>query len=97
MDIKKVLDKLVEAGRKAYDLDTAMLGLGYSGTPYFDIFCGITDVIFQIVGDRNVNDQSVTTLVMFSESMTNEERVQALLHEYEIQIARAYVEGSMNR
>lgn len=62
MDVKNVLSHLACAGRKAYLLDREMHNLGYDNTPYFDIFGGIADAVYVILGEKCDFDDSATAI-----------------------------------
>lgn len=73
MDVKNVLGHLACAGRKAYLLDREMHNLGYDNTPYFDIYGGIADAVYVILGEKCDFDDSATA-VFFSDRSTSDKQ-----------------------
>lgn len=85
MDVKLVLENLVIAGRKAYKLDREMHAIGYDNNPYFDIYGGIADAIYHILGEKCDFDNSATSAFLSDQGMSDSQCAEGLFSAYQFQ------------
>ena len=65
MDEKKILTHLIKAGRDALHLERTLKQLGYSDTPYFDLYGEICEAVYCLIGeDTQTFDESLTHAAM---------------------------------
>lgn len=75
---------LLEAAETAKAMDEQMLKLGYDTNPYSDIFSHIADAVYHIIRENKQNfEDSVTHLVMNTDSLSKEEKLILLFRQYE--------------
>ena len=85
MDIKKVMEKLVSIASEAYTLDQSLLQHGYTGSPYWTIFCNASDVIYHLIEEKTEDfSDSLTWKIFDNDTLTDEERVRILVQAYAI-------------
>ena len=73
MDVKLVLENLVIAGRKAYKLDREMHAIGYDINPYFDIYGGIADAIYHVLGEKCDFEVSATATFLADQNTMDDQ------------------------
>lgn len=84
MNIRRVLEELVEIAVSTRKMDKAFLDAGYDNTPYFDIYAGAMEAVYHLLGEETETiDESVTYEAINNDSYTNDERVDLLMEEYE--------------
>ena len=83
MEIRIVLERLTVAGRKAYQMDREMHNLGYDHNPYFDIYGGIADAIYNILGERCDFDDSATTGLLSDQNTSDQQCADGLFAAYQ--------------
>ena len=83
MDVKNILESLVYAGRKAYQLNTGMRNLGYDNTPYLDIYSGIADAIYVILGETCDFEVSTTAAFLADQNMQDSQCADGLFSVYQ--------------
>lgn len=85
MEIKKVLDKLVSVASESLTLEQGLNELGYVGSPYWNIFCNVSDVIYHIL-EENTEDfcDSMTWKVLNDELLTHEDEVKIFVQAYAV-------------
>lgn len=84
MDVKRVLNNLTLAGRMAHNLDVKMRDLGYSCTPYADIYCSIADSIYLILGENGDFQDSATSSFFEDKNSTVEQCADGLYSVYQL-------------
>ena len=52
MDYKKVLTHLIKAGRDSLHLEKTLCEIGYTDTPYFNLYGEICEAIYHIIGEE---------------------------------------------
>lgn len=83
MNERRILMSMIRAARKALILHQSMVKAGYEDTPYFDLYGSVADSIYMIVGEDKASfEESVTHAVLNADSMTDAERVEALVSEH---------------
>lgn len=81
--MKEALTKLVRAARTAKRADDALRNVGYTDTPYFDIYGDIVDGIYAMLGEKtNTLEESVTYTVLSNPDMADDECAEAFIDEY---------------
>ena len=83
VDVKTVLEHLTTAGRKAYCLDREMHSLGYDNNPYFDIYGGIADAVYTILGEKCDFDQSAASAFLSDQSTSDRQCTEGLFSVYQ--------------
>ena len=80
---KEAMVRLVRAGRKANELDESLMDLGYTSTPYSDIYGDIADAIYFMLGEKTETlDQSITYQAITDDSLTDGQCAEKLLSAY---------------
>lgn len=87
MDVRNILESLIYAGRKAYQLNTGMCNLGYDNTPYLDIYSGIADAIYIILGETCNFEDSTTAAFLADQNMQDGQCAESLFSIYKKQYA----------
>ena len=83
MDDRSVLMKLVRLAMRTLTLAKMMHNFGYSDNPYYDIHGEIADTIYEMLGEHtNEYGKSITNLVLSSDIITDDQRVDILSHHY---------------
>jgi len=82
MDVKRILNSLVKAGIKARNLDQKMYDLGYSNTPYADIYYGICDAVHTILGETGDFQDSATCAFFSDQHITVQQCTDGLFAAY---------------
>lgn len=82
MDVKLALENLVIAGRKAYKLDREMHAIGYDNNPYFDIYGGIADAIYHILGEKCDFEVSATATFLADQNTMDDQCADILFSVY---------------
>ena len=83
--MREALLRLVKAGEQAKELDTKLMDLGYSTTPYGLIFGEIADAVYLLIGEENPFDDfrdSTTYQVMTDKVLTDQSKADLLMSEY---------------
>lgn len=81
--MKEALAKLVKAARTAKRADDALRNVGYTDTPYFDIYGDIVDGIYAMLGEKtNTLEESVTYTALSNPDMADDECADALVAKY---------------
>ena len=84
MEAKEALTRMVKAGRLALDTDNGLRELGYSDTPFFEIYGDIADAVYFMLGENTGTfNESVTYCALASPGYTHDQRVSLLMQEYE--------------
>ena len=83
VDVKIILENLVIAGRKAYNLDREMHDLGYENNPYFDIYGRIADAVYHILGERCDFENSATSTFLSDQSTSDRQCTEGLFSVYQ--------------
>ena len=84
MDVRDSLKRMVRVTLSAKQLHDAMNKLGYCYTPYFDIYAELIDAIYALIGEKTGTlEESVTYTALFSEGLSESERVDMLMTELE--------------
>ena len=82
MDVKSVLESLVYAGRKAHQINIGMRDLGYDNTPYLDIYSGIADAIYIILGETCDFEVSATATFLADQNTMDDQCADGLFSVY---------------
>ena len=81
--MERLLKGAVKAAIMACEMDEKLRGLGYSDTPYWNIYCTLSDSIYEFLGEKtNTYDESVTYNVLHTVSLMDDRRVALLMNEY---------------
>ena len=65
MDTKKVFLHLVKAARDSLHLETTLANIGYSETPYFNLYGEIAEAIYAMLGENtDTFDESATAGIL---------------------------------
>ena len=67
--MKKLMLRLVRTARKAFEADARLREIGYETTPYWDIYCEVSDAIYDMLGEN-------------TETLNDEQRVLILISAY---------------
>ena len=94
MDVKHILNSLVAAGMTAHELDNQMHNLGYDVTPYAEIFCGIADAIYEILGESGNFEDSATSAFFSDRNISNTQRADGLFAAYRQNSAEPALSGA---
>lgn len=74
-----IFRKIVSAGITAKKADDALKDLGYTDTPYFQIYGNIADAVYAMLGETTETyEQSITYKIMCCPAMTDEQRNELL-------------------
>lgn len=83
MDDRSVLMKLVRIAMKTLTFAKMLHDFGYSDNPYYDIHGEVADTIYEMLGEQtNEFSKSITNLVLTSEIITDDQRVDILSYHY---------------
>ena len=75
--------RLVRTARKAFEADARLREIGYETTPYWDIYCEVSDAIYDMLGENTETfDSSITYAVLNAETLNDEQRVLILISAY---------------
>ena len=75
MEIMEAFGKMVDVAITARDLDNAMQSAGFDETPYTEIYGGIADAIYSLLGEKtDTFEESVTYDVLSSKKYSREIR-----------------------
>lgn len=81
--VQRMLGKMVRAASKARELDEDLLKHGYSTTPFGFIFGEVADTIYCLIGeDTNRFEDSLTFIVLHTDAITLEAKVEILMKRY---------------
>ena len=83
MDVKIILENLVITGRKAYKLDREMHDLGYDNNPYFDIYGGIADAVYHILGEKCDFENSAASAFLSDQNTSDKQCTEGLFSVYQ--------------
>ena len=82
-EIKDVLLRMVSAARRAKHLDDELVKIGYSETPYADIYADISDAIYKLIGEHcETFETSITHTMLTAPFMDDERRAASLAYTY---------------
>lgn len=96
MDVYELIGKLVVSARAAYRMDDGMRKLGYANNPYADFFGNIADALYSLLGeDTSEFTVSATYRTLVNPSLPDTRCAEILCHEYEKNIANAYIDHRM--
>ena len=80
---KDAIIRFIRAWRKANDVDAAMVKLGYSNTPCFEIASDLADAIYYLLDEKTRTlDDSVTYKTLSNKNYSDEQCAEILLDEY---------------
>ena len=69
------IEKIIIAGRTAKKADDILRKIGYTDTPYFNIYGNIADALYILLGEKtDTFDKSLTYKIMESETLTETQR-----------------------
>ena len=84
MNVQEALKGIVNGAERAYNVDRLLQSAGYVETPYWDIYCTLADTLYRMIGEKTETfEQSVTCKALTAEDLTNNQRVNLLMKEYE--------------
>ena len=82
--MEKMLKHLVKTTRIAYRMDEELRNLGYGDTPYWNIYCEMTDAIYEWVGEKTQTfDESITYAALMADTLTDDQRVMVLQYAHD--------------
>lgn len=82
--IRQTLTRLIRAAGRAKFMDEGLLNLGYSVNPYSEILGDIEDAIYFLIGEQvDPFENSVTSIAINAEGLSEASRIGILLREYE--------------
>ena len=83
MDDKRVLSRLVNVAMKTSKLSEMLSEHGYIDNPFFDLHGDVADTIYDLIGEHTDEfSESVTSLVLSSDNITDDQRVNILSYHY---------------
>lgn len=79
MDKKKVFVHLVKASRDAYHLEQTLNSVGYTETPYFNLYGEISEAMYHMLGEKtDTFDESITHAAVHDVFTTDEQCAEQL-------------------
>ena len=88
MEAREAFEKLVSVARTAKQNDDKLMELGYTYTPYFEIYGKVMDAIWYLLGENTETlSESITYNAVNYEGYTDEERVDLLMDKFKKQIS----------
>ena len=81
-EMKDALLRIIRAAMEAKRMDEALLKLGYRENPYFSIYGNLADAIYMLAAEKTDKfEDSVTFLVLNTQSISDERRAEILYAE----------------
>ena len=82
--VRQALSRMIRAAGKAKFMDENLLQLGYPINPYSEILGDIEDAIYFLIGEQvDPFENSVTSIAINAEGLSEASRIGILLREYE--------------
>lgn len=83
MNIEESLKRMLSIAVRSAKANEVMERIGFSSSPFFEIYGEAADAIFFLIGDRADRfENSVTYRALHEESLSEEERLEILMNEY---------------
>lgn len=83
MNIEESLKRMIHIAVSSAEADEAMRSIGFSSSPFFEIYGEAADAIFFLIGDRADRfENSVTYRAIHEEGLSEDERLAILMDEY---------------